>query len=85
VLRGAVFFLMSHAQFKDTRRPFASAGLATLVMGALVELAEGVSGRGNCRLRDLVPDSASALLGAAFVLGCRRRPAGFARARPSLP
>jgi hypothetical protein len=40
----------------------------TLAMGALVELAEGITGRGHCRLRDLIPDSAGALAGAAFVL-----------------
>lgn len=46
------------------------AGLATLTMGALVEIAEGVSGRGHCRVRDLVPDAAGALLGAAIVFLC---------------
>jgi hypothetical protein len=35
-----------------------SATIATLTVGALVEIAEGVTGAGNCRLRDLIPDSA---------------------------
>jgi hypothetical protein len=61
----AIFFLMSAAQFADfDRAALARAALLTLAMGALVELAEGVSGRGNCRLRDLVPDSAGVALGA---------------------
>jgi hypothetical protein len=38
-----------------------------LVMGALVEAAEGIAGTGNCRLRDLVPDSAGAVVGAVSV------------------
>lgn len=64
----AVFFVITSAQFKTvTPSAFLLAALATLAMGALVEIGEGVSGRGNCRLRDLVPDSAGALLGAAIV------------------
>lgn len=45
------------------------AGLITLAMGALVEAAEGMTGEGNCRLRDLVPDLAGALIGALAVYG----------------
>ena len=37
-------------------------------MGLFVELAEGISGEGHCRMRDLVPDAAGALLGAVYVL-----------------
>jgi hypothetical protein len=32
-------------------------------MGALLELAEGISGLHHCRLRDLLPDAAGAVLG----------------------
>lgn len=32
-------------------------------MGMLVELSQGVTAHGNCRMRDLIPDSAGALLG----------------------
>jgi VanZ family protein len=35
-------------------------------MGALLEIAQGVTGRGHCRLRDLVPDMVGASL--AFLL-----------------
>jgi hypothetical protein len=55
------------AKGKSKPSAFVWAGLATLAMGALVEIGEGVSGRDTCRLRDLVPDSAGALLGAAIV------------------
>jgi hypothetical protein len=64
----ALFFVMSRAQFhEDTRTTFLWAALMTLVMGALVEAAEGITGRGNCRFRDFVPDSAGALIGAGSV------------------
>jgi hypothetical protein len=64
----AVFFVMTKAQFRTHRRStFAWAGLATLAMGAVVEIAEGITGRGNCRLRDLLPDSAGVILGTAMV------------------
>ena len=69
-------FLMLNAQFRISDwRAFAWTGAATIVMGALVEIAEGVTGKGHCRLRDLIPDAAGALLGAAVVLlwgGVRR-------------
>ena len=72
IVQFAMFFIISCAQFTrpsvSTRTAFVRAALATIVMGALVELAEGVSGRGHCRLRDLLPDSAGVVLGATLVL-----------------
>lgn len=60
----ALFFLMTSAQFRAfDSRTFALAALATLVMGGSVEAAQGISGHGHCRLRDLVPDGAGTLLG----------------------
>ena len=73
----AIFFLMSRAQFRMSNwSAFGWAALATIVMGMLVELAEGVTGKGHCRLRDLIPDAAGILLGSVIVLvwtGIRRR------------
>ena len=65
-----IFFVLSYIQFRGTgdRARVAWAVLATLTMGALVELAEGMSGLGHCRMRDLIPDAAGALLGAGCVL-----------------
>jgi hypothetical protein len=64
----AVFFIMSSAQFRMSNwSPLAWAGLAAIVMGALVELAQGVTGAGNCRLRDLIPDAVGILIGATIV------------------
>ena len=63
----AVFFVLTFAQFRRaTGSRWAWAAAATVVMGVLVELAEGVSGRGHCRLRDLIPDSVAILPGAAI-------------------
>jgi hypothetical protein len=68
----AIFFLISTVQFAryewaQANKLLAAAG-ATVVMGALVELAQGLSGHHNCRVRDLIPDSAGAVLGAVIVM-----------------
>jgi VanZ family protein len=71
IIRFALFFAMSTAQVKKGLRPtttgFTFAAIAGLILGVLVELAEGVTGRGNCRVRDLIPDSVGMLLGALVV------------------
>jgi hypothetical protein len=68
----ALFFVLSAVHFGGrhwaARPALVRAAVMTLAMGALVELAEGITGRGHCRLRDLIPDSVGALAGAAFVL-----------------
>ena len=75
IVQFALFFVISCAQFTrpgvSTRTAFVRAAIATVVMGALVELAEGVSGRGHCRLRDLIPDSAGVIVGLVAVLSWR--------------
>jgi hypothetical protein len=67
-----VFFLFStvHAVAVSTpiRPALTFAAIATLLMGALVELAEGATGSGHCRLRDLIPDTAGMALGAVTFL-----------------
>ena len=71
----ALFFLLSSAQTgpkPSDRTVLLFASAATLVMGAFVEIGQGVTGAGNCRLRDLIPDSASILLGAAALFAWRR-------------
>lgn len=72
----ALCFLLARAQFRragtDRRagwRADAGAFATTLAVGALVELAQGLSGAGHCRLRDLLPDAAGALLGWALLTG----------------
>jgi len=83
----AGFYWMSWVQFRrfDARAVWAL--LATLLVGALVEIAEGMTmtGRGHCRLRDLAPDAAGAL-GAALLLAVwarlRRKPAYVRLVKP---
>ena len=71
IVRFALFFAMSTAQVRKGLRPttagFAFASVMSLTLGVLVELAEGATGKGNCRLRDLIPDSAGMSLGAIGV------------------
>ena len=69
----ALFFVMTSAQFRKlNRRALLRAAAATLAMGALVEVAQGVTGEGNCRLRDLIPDGVGILIGSAVVLLLKR-------------
>jgi hypothetical protein len=61
-----IFYLMTTVHTRGYRagvRVPIAAG-AVLAMGACVELAQGLTGAGHCRLRDLLPDAAGALLGA---------------------
>lgn len=66
----ALCFLLARVQFgwtradgRSSRRADLGALAITMIVGALVELAEGATGTGHCRLRDLLPDAAGALLG----------------------
>ncbi|HEV2803275.1 MAG TPA: hypothetical protein VGW12_22635 [Pyrinomonadaceae bacterium] len=69
----ALFFVMTIAQFRmSNRSAFVWSAVATVVMGALVEVAQGVTGEGNCRLRDLIPDGVGILVGAIAVLFLKR-------------
>src|SRR5712691_707521 len=78
----AGFYWMSWVQFGRSDARVVWALLATLLVAALVEIAEGMTGGGrgqvHCRVRDLVPDAAGAL-GAALLLAVwarlRRKPA----------
>lgn len=69
----ALFFVMTSAQFRASdRRTFAWSAAATVVMGSLVEAAQAVTGEGNCRLRDLIPDGVGILAGSVIVLLLKR-------------
>ena len=72
VILFGIFFVLSAIHFRVSRQSddgvLLSATIATLTVGALVEIAEGVTGAGNCRLRDLIPDSAGASLGAVVMM-----------------
>ena len=63
------FFLMAAAQLPMSRpRHFVFAIAMTLAMGLIVEVSEAMWSRGNCRLRDLIPDGVGALIGTVTVM-----------------
>src|SRR5258708_6995812 len=78
----AGFYWLSWVQFQRADARVVWALLATLLVAALVEIAEGMTGGGrgqvHCRVRDLLPGDAGAL-GAALLLAVwarlRRKPA----------
>jgi len=61
------FFLLTYAQLPGVSWRLLWSVALTLSMGLLVELVQGISGHGHCRMRDLVPDAVGALLGSAIV------------------
>src|SRR5467141_1204212 len=83
----AGFYWMSWVQFRRSDARGVWALLATLLVAAIVEIAQGMTmtGRGHCRVRDLVPDVAGAL-GAALLLAIwsrlRRKPAYVRLVKP---
>ncbi|HLL14951.1 MAG TPA: hypothetical protein VK388_07805 [Pyrinomonadaceae bacterium] len=80
----ALFFLMTIAQLRMPGWPaFAWAALASLAMGASVELAQGLTGKGHCRSRDLIPDAAGILLGSIIILLLHRIRGGMPPGSPS--
>jgi hypothetical protein len=65
----ALCFVLTSAQFRTpSRSAFAWAAAITLAVGALVEIAEGATGQGHCRSRDLIPDAVGALTGSVIVM-----------------
>ncbi len=68
-----IFTLMTRTQFprSDERRLLKVAAIV-LVMGAIVELEQGLTGRGHCRLRDLIPDATGFCVGALMAAGWDR-------------
>ena len=78
------FFLLTVVQFdRIDRRAVAWSFVATLGMGVLIELEEGATGTGYCRMTDVAPDALGALIAimpvAMAVVIIRRR---FASPRP---
>lgn len=80
----AIFFMLSIAQLPNVRRGAVWSFAACLVMGFLVEIAEGATGIHNCRMRDLIPDMAGAVAGAVTVWIVRRVATSRASAGRSL-
>jgi len=70
----AIFFLLTSVQARGyrARTQYLIAAGAVMAMGVYVELAEGLTGNGHCRLRDLIPDAAGALVGALVLVSLRK-------------
>jgi hypothetical protein len=75
------FFLLTAAQF-DTidRRSLAWSFAATIGLGILIEIQEGVTRTGNCRITDVLPDAFGGLIVMAVLMAavmiweyCERR------------
>ncbi len=86
----ALCFPLARAQFRPsgtggrTRwRADAGALVITVGIGALLELAQGLSGAGHCRLRDLLPDTAGALFGWAALAALGAARTRWWRGRPT--
>lgn len=80
LVRFAIFFLMTCVQVRGhpLRTQILIGFAAVLAFGIYVEVAEGVTGEGHCRLRDLTPDLAGGVIGAILWTGWR-----FSRGRKS--
>jgi VanZ family protein len=65
-----IFFLLTVMQFEGVdRRTILWSLLATLGLGFLVEVQEGATRTGNCRLTDMLPDVLGALIVTALLIG----------------
>ena len=68
-----IFFIITLMQFRvKNLKNMGWAFLATLVVGLIIELEEGSTLSGNCRMRDLIPDSAGAVIAGLVILGIMR-------------
>ena len=65
----AIFFVLTALQFERlNHRALRWSLLATVALGVLVELEEGATRTGNCRLTDVLPDIMGALIASAAIL-----------------
>lgn len=68
----ALFFLLTYAQLWNAPKALLWSAVICMAMGLFVELAQGATGAGNCRMRDLIPDAVGALIGAGVIAGTRK-------------
>ncbi|HNV70393.1 MAG TPA: VanZ family protein [Candidatus Ozemobacteraceae bacterium] len=73
VILFALFFFMTSAQFPLNRwSDFVWAGVVTISFGIAVEIAQGITGNGHCRVRDLIPDTIGVLIGATIKISVQK-------------
>jgi dsRNA-specific ribonuclease len=69
VMLFGAFFLLTAAQFdRLDRRTLVWCFAATVGLGVVVELEEGATRTGNCRMTDVLPDALGALLAATLLM-----------------
>jgi len=69
ILLFGVFFVTTAGQFpKNWRYRFPIAMLVTVLFGLVIEIEEGATVTGNCRMRDLLPDTLGGLLGIGVIM-----------------
>ena len=69
ILLFAFFFLLTAAQFDQiSRRSLAWSLLATVALGFLIEVEEGLTRTGNCRYTDVLPDLFGGLIVMALLM-----------------
>jgi len=85
ILLSALVSLMTLAQFRKRHATaFVTAIGVTVALGFLAELQQGLFRSGHCRMRDLVPDTAGALVGVVIGWAWRRmRRAGDSSTSPA--
>ncbi len=65
-----IFFVLTALQSERlNQRALRWSLLATIALGVLVELEEGATRTGNCRLTDVLPDITGALIAGAALIG----------------
>jgi len=67
----AVLLILTWAQIPNVKGALWWSLAACLLMGFLVEIAEGATGIHHCRMRDLIPDMTGAAIGALIVIVAR--------------
>lgn len=73
IVLSAMVAMMTVVQFRERRAAAAGTAVAvTVALGLIAELEQGAFGQGHCRMRDLVPDLAGALLGALLLVSWQR-------------
>ena len=68
----ALFYLLTFAQLPNLPKARLWSAAACMTMGLFVELAQGATRVGHCRMRDLIPDAIGALIAIAVLAGLRK-------------
>lgn len=68
----AIFFFLTYVQLRNVEKRLLWSTVICMAMGLFVELAQGATRAGNCRMRDLIPDAVGALIAASIIVAARK-------------